>query len=222
VRTAATILIISTVLAGASWGADAGDKVYISEVLYEAGTNSPPPFIELYNANRNDNVSLAGWKVRLATKSGAEEVTLPEEAVIPYCGFYLIGRAQDRTAWAKFSYRPDFYCDLSMDYLKGKGGVILFRANGETRDGVGWGAAPWPFYEGTPHLGVAAGHSMERKSGPTHNEINGNSYDTGVNLNDFRDRSNPQPQNIKSYREYPAANTTDNAWGRIKAMYYSR
>ena len=217
-RTAA-IILISVVLVGASWSADPANQVFISEVLYDADADSPPPFIELYDGART-NVPLDGWRLRISTKNGTEKVTLPEDAVIPYCGFYLIGREQDRKAWSKFSYKPDFYCNLSMDYLPGKGGVILIRSNGETRDTVGWGTAPWPFYEGTPHLGVGAGHSLERKSASTHNEVNGNSFDSGVNLDDFRDRANPQPQNIKSPREYPAANTTDNAWGRIKAMYY--
>jgi len=215
----AAIFIITVILAGASWAADPASRVFISEVLYEADANSPPPFIEVYNSAR-DNVSLAGWKLSISTKSGRETVALPDNAVVPFCGFYLIGREADRKAWSKFSYKPDFYCGLSMDYQTGKGGVILIRANGETRDTVGWGTAPWPFYEGTPHLGVSAGHSLERKSASTHNEVNGNSFDTGVNLDDFRDRSNPQPQSINSPREYPAANTTDNAWGRIKAMYY--
>lgn len=206
-------------LAGAGWASDPGSKLFISEVLYDADADSPPPFIEIYNAAR-DNVSLAGWRLRIATKAGRETVTLPDNAVIPFCGFYLVGREQDRKAWSKFSYKPDFYCTLSMDYQEGMGGVILIRSNGQTRDTVGWGTAPWPFYEGTPHLGVGAGHSLERKSGSNHNEVNGNSLDTGVNLDDFRDRANPQPQNINSPREYPAANTTDNAWGRIKAMYY--
>jgi hypothetical protein len=217
-RTAATT-IIALALVGASWAADPADKVFISEILYGPDSSSPPPFIELYGAAKA-NVSLAAWEIWISTKNGTEKAALPDNAVIPYCGFYLIGREQDREAWSKFSYKPDFYCGLSMDYVKGKGGVILARDTGETRDAVGWGAAPFPFYEGTPHLGVGAGHSLERKSGPNHNEINGNSYDTGVNLDDFRDRANPQPQNIKSPREYPAATTTDNAWGRIKAMYY--
>jgi hypothetical protein len=215
----AAIILISVMLAGAGWAVDTGNMVFISEVLYEADANSPPPFIEIYNASRS-NVSLAGWKLSISTKSGRETVTMPSSAVIPYCGFYLVGREADRKSWSKFSYKPDLYCNLSMDYQTGRGGVILSRANGETRDTVGWGTVPWPFYEGTPHLGVSAGHSLERKSGPNHNEVNGNSYDTGVNLDDLRDRSNPLPQNINSPREYPAANTTDNAWGRIKAMYY--
>jgi len=195
--------------------------VFISEVLYDADADSPPPFIELYNASRS-NVKLAGWGLEISTNDGREKAGLPDDAVIPYCGFYLIGREQDRKAWSKYSFKPDFYCDLSMDYKSGRGGVILSRANGETRDAVGWGTAPWPFYEGTPHLGVSEGHSLERKSATNHNEVNGNSLDTGVNLDDFRDRATPQPQNIKSPREYPAANTTDNAWGRIKAMYYNQ
>ena len=174
-RTAA-IFVISVMIAGASWAADPGDMVFISEVLYGTDADSPPPFIELYNASR-DNVKLAGWLLQISTSGGREKVELPANAVIPFCGFYLIGREADRKAWAKYSFKPDFYCDLSMNYKKGKGGVILTRANGETRDAVGWGTAPWPFYEGTPHLGVSEGHSLERKSGTSHNEVNGTRYE---------------------------------------------
>ncbi len=220
----ALIIVVSAVLAGVSWGADEADKVFISEVLYAPDAGSPPPFIEFYNASKT-NVDLTGWRVRVFTKHGAEIFALAnsqEKVIIPNHGFYLIGREQDRAAWSKLSYKPDLYCEISMDFLDDRGGVALIRSNGQTRDTVGWGPAPWPFYEGTPYPGVGPGHSLERKSGPTHNEVNGNSYDTGDNLSDLRERTKPQPQNINSPRESPAANTEGNAWGRIKAMYYGQ
>lgn len=223
-RVSAWIIVTSAVLAGLCWAADEAEKVYISEVLYAPAVGSPPPFIELYNASKT-NVDLTGWRVRAFTKRGAETFVLTnsqEKVIIPSHGFYLIGREQDRKAWSKFSYPPDLYCGLSMDFLSDKGGIVLIRSSGQVRDTVGWGPVPWPFYEGTPHPGVRPGHSLERKSGATHNEVNGNSYDTGDNLGDFRERAKPQPQNINSPRESPAANTEGNAWGRIKAMYYGQ
>lgn len=217
-------ILICVLVAGASLAADPADKIFISEVLYDADSNSAPPFIEFYNAAKT-NVDLSEWRVRVASKQGLETVALvkgQEKVIIPSHGFYLIGREQDRDAWSSYSYKPDFYCDLSMDFMKGEGGVILELPSGQKRDAVGWGPVRWPYYEGTQHPGVSRGHSLERKSGPSHNEVNGNSYDTGDNLTDFRERAIPQPQNINSPRESPAANTEGNAWGRIKAMYYNQ
>ncbi len=196
-------------------------KTFIAEVLYAPDSNSPPQFIEFYNASAQ-NVSLAGWRLRLFTAAGYEEATLPAEAVIPAHGFYLVGREEDRGEWEPRSYPPDYYSNLIMDYPAAGAGVILKKANGDVSDAVGWGEAPLPFYEGKPHPLVAAGHSLERKSGPVHNEIRGNSYDTNDNNNDLRERATPEPQNINSPREYPSANTEENAWGRIKAMYYNQ
>ncbi len=217
-------IILSAFLAGASWAADPLDMVFISEVLYDPGSGSLPSFIEFYNASKV-NVDLTGWQVLIYGKNGLERVVLINDiskVIIPSHGFYLVGRTQDRDVWSKLSYKPDFYCDLSMNFVDGEGGVVLERPGGQRRDAVGWGPVRWPYYEGTQHPGVSPGHSLERKSGPDHNEVNGNSYDTGDNLNDFRDRAKPQPQNINSPRESPAANTEGNAWGRIKAMYYGQ
>lgn len=217
-------IILSAFLAGASWAAEPFDMVFISEVLYDPGSGSFPPFIELYNASKV-NVDLTGWRVLIYGKNGLERATLLNDmnkVIIPSHGFYLVGRAKDRDAWSKLSYKPDFYCDLSMNFASGEGGVVLERPGGQRRDAVGWGPVRWPYYEGTQHPAVSLGHSLERKSGADHNEVNGNSYDTGDNLNDFRDRAKPQPQNINSPRESPAANTEGNAWGRIKAMYYGQ
>jgi hypothetical protein len=194
-------IILSAFLVGASWAADPFDMVFISEVLYDPGSGSFPPFIEFYNASKV-NVDLTGWRVLIYGKNGLERATLSNDmskVIIPSHGFYLVGRAKDRDAWSKLSYKPDFYCDLSMNFASGEGGVVLERPGGQRRDAVGWGPVRWPYYE-----------------------VNGNSYDTGDNLNDFRDRAKPQPQNINSPRESPAANTEGNAWGRIKAMYYGQ
>lgn len=221
---ASAYILVCLLLAGVSLAADPADKVFISEIFYNAAEGSPPPFIEFYNAGKT-NVDLSGWRVRVASKQGVEMVALVkdgEKVVIPNHGFYLIGRERDRGAWSEFSYKPDFYCELSMDFLKGEGGVIVELPGGPKRDAVGWGPVRWPFYEGTPHPGVSRGHSLERKSGHNHNEVNGNSYDTGDSLTNLRERAKPQPQNINSPRESPAANTEGNAWGRIKAMYYNQ
>jgi hypothetical protein len=221
---ASAYILVCMLLAGASLAADPADMIFISEVSYDPAEGSPPPFIEFYNAGKT-NVDLSRWRVRIASKQGVEMAALVkdgEKVVIPNHGFYLIGRERDRGAWSEFSYKPDFYCELSMDFSKGEGGVIVELPSGQKRDAVGWGPVRWPFYEGTQHPAVSRGHSLERKSGPNHSEVNGNSYDTGDSLTNFRERAKPQPQNINSPRESPAANTEGNAWGRIKAMYYNQ
>jgi len=218
-RTAKYILAVAA--AAAAWALDAGDSVNISEVEAAASASAPPVFVELYNAAAM-NVALGGWSVRAYTRNGVEAVKLPDDAVIPARGFYLVGRAADADKWSRYSYRPDCYTDYSLEFAPAKGGVLLVRPSGENRDAAGWGAVPTPYFEGTPHSPVGEGHSLERKSGPEHSEIHGNSYDTGNNANDLRERAVPEPQNINSPREYPSANTEDNAWGRIKAMYYGQ
>ncbi len=217
----AFVLILLVISCAAAWAFDAGEQVFVSEVLPVATSATSPPFVELYNAASTD-ASLKGWRAYAYTKNGAEHVTLPENAVIPARGFYLIGCADDTEKWATENTRPDFYCALSLAFLSAKGGVYLARETGVTRDAAGWGAVPAPYYEGTAHAAVTDGHSLERKSGPQHDEDRGNSYDTGDNAADLRDRAAPQPQNTQSPREYPSANTEDQAWGRIKAMYYGQ
>lgn len=200
----ALYLALCAALAGVSWAADAGDKVFLAEVLYAPGVESLP-FIELYNAGK-DNFDLTGWRISIAGRNGPETVTLfkdKERVIIPSYGFYLIGRVDDHGAWSSSSYKPDFYCKLSMDFAKGRGGVMLLRPNGEVRDAVGWGLAPWRFFEGTPHEPVAQGHSLERKSGATHNEVNGNSYDTGDNSADFRERPKPNLRTLTARANAP-------------------
>jgi hypothetical protein len=207
------------VAAAAAWAASPEDSVYLAEILYAPTSATAPAFVEFYNA-APENVSLAGWRVKISGKNGMEQATLPDTAVIPARGFYLVGRDGDRQAWNGQPYKPDFYCDLSMSFRDGGGGAMLMTDASETRDAIGWGTANAPFFEGTPFPPVSTGRSIERKSGPTHSEIHGNSYDTGDNSDNCRERAVPQPQNINSPREYPSANTEENAWGRIKAMYY--
>lgn len=206
---------------GAAGAADV-ESIFLSEIFYRPGGSSPPPFVEIYNASTS-NESLKGWRVKIYTSRGTEQDYLPEDAVIPAHGFFLIGRKGDEGKWSNYNYKPDYYSEaLSFQFLADRGGVILVKPNGETRDTAGWGTAPAPFYEKTPHETVGEGHSLERKSGPIHQETQGNSYDTDNNYNDLRERSLPEPQNILSPRENPSANTGEQAWGRIKAMYYGQ
>jgi len=221
-RNASLALIVAAFTAAAGALAGHDDRIFVAEVLYYPDDTSPPAFIELYNA-APANVALKGWRIKAYTSRGYEQDTLPDDAIIPAHGFYLIGRKGDEASWGKYTFRPDFYSEtLSFQFLRDRGGVILVKASGQTRDAAGWGGAPAPYYETTPHPPVGEGHSLERKSAFVHQEMQGNSYDTNNNADDLRERTTPEPQNILSPRETPSANTDDNAWGRIKAIYYGQ
>ena len=197
--------------------ASTGAKVFVSEINYLPEGDGTPAYIEFYNSSEY-NVDLTNWEV-VIYKNGAEVVRLPDDSVIPAYGFFLIGFSVDEEAWSDFSYTPDYYADLKFGG-DSPGGVVLNDLTGERTDALGWGVVPEDYYEGEAFLLVSNGHSIERKSGQNHNELRGNSYDTGNNLNDCRERTDPQPQNIYSPREYPSLNAEEQSIGYIKAMYY--
>lgn len=196
--------------------ASAGAKVFVSEINYLPGGDGRPTFIEFYNSSES-NVDLTNWEIGIY-KDGAEVVRLPDDSVIPGYGFFLIGFSADEEAWSDFSYTPDYYADFKFEG-DSPGGVVLNDLTGEPTDALGWGVVPEDYYEGEAFLLVSNGHSIERKSGQNHNELRGNSYDTGNNLNDCRERTDPHPQNIYSPREYPSLNAEEQSIGYIKAMY---
>jgi hypothetical protein len=196
--------------------ASTGAKVFVSEISYLPGGDGRPTFIEFYNSSES-NVDLTDWEIGIY-KDGAETVRLPDDSVIPGYGFFLIGFSVDEEAWSDFSYTPDYYADFKFEG-DSPGGVVLNDLTGEPTDALGWGVVPEDYYEGEAFILVSNGHSIERKSGQNHNELRGNSYDTGNNLNDCRERTDPQPQNIYSPREYPSLNAEEQSIGYIKAMY---
>lgn len=212
-----TVLVLTASLAAAA----GEDRIKIAEVYPGGMTGGPPAFIELYNASAA-NVALDNWRVRIYTSAGVEQVTLPAKTTLPARSFLLIGWTADADGWASESAKPDVYVNFSNHPAGARSSVMLVTASNTVCDCLGWGTVPIPYYEGTPCAALESGTSLERKSASAHDEYHGNSYDTGDNLNDFRVRETPQPQNLSSPREYPAANTNDQAWGRIKAMYYGR
>ena len=214
-------LLIGLALTAALAAATGEEAITIAEVLPGPTSETAPAFVELYNAS-GTNVSLDSWRLKVYTANGVEQAILPTGSVIPARGFFLIGWAADRDAWSNDSIKPDVYVDIGHRLARGRGAVVLARSNNAVRDTLGWGDVTTPYFEGTASAAPAAGSSLERKSGANHDESHGNGYDTDNNFNDFRLRPTPQPQNTSSPREYPAANTEDNAWGRIKAMYYGR
>jgi hypothetical protein len=194
----------------------AGAKVFVSEVFYIPDGEGPPAFIELYNSSES-NVDMANWEIGIY-KLREFTVQLPTGSIIPAYGFFLIGFSVDEEAWLDFSYTPDYFADIKFEG-DSPGGIVVYGVSGETSDALGWGIVPEGYYEGEAFIFVSNGHSIERKSGENHNELRGNSYDTGNNLNDCYERVNPQPQNIHSPREQPSLNAEEQSIGYIKAMY---
>jgi len=194
----------------------AGAKVFLSEVYYLPDGGGPPAFIEFYNSSEL-NVDLSDWTIE-TYRDGAAATKITAGSIIPSYGFFLVGFIDDENAWAEFSYKPDCYVELKFagDF---PGGVAFYDETDEYVDAIGWGVVPEEYYEGEAFISVSEGHSIERKSGQSHNEFKGNSYDTGDNLNDCRERTDPQPQNINSPREYPSLNAEEQSIGYIKAMY---
>jgi|GEM_PF-2369133 len=205
----AVILVIMT-------AASASARIFISEVNYLPDEDSPPAFIELYNSSES-NVNLSGWTIS-TYRDATATITISPGSIIPAYGFFLVGFYEDESTWKEFSYVPDYFIDLEFEG-DSPGGVVLNDLTSEPVDTLGWGVVPEGYYEGEAFIMVTTGHSIERKSSPSHNELKGNSYDTGDNLNDCRERSSPQPQNIHSSREYPSLNAEEQSIGYIKAMY---
>ena len=209
------MLTVGTAVTAAAF--DPHNMVYVSEVF--RGSETVPPFVELYNASSAD-VSLYNWRVRLYTSRGNEQFDVPYGAKIPSRGFFLLGKETDKSRWGELGVQPDCYVNAGMEFFPEKGGVILYKNNGDVRDALGWGTPPAPFYEGKPQNAPASDESIERKSSPLHSEQGGNAYDTGDNATDTYLRIHPQPQNNASPRETPSASTESAAWGRIRAIYY--
>jgi len=192
------------------------ETIFISEVLFDPDSTDLK-FIELYNREQSSR-DLDGWTIEVLDES-MDVITLPEDAVIPGYGFYLIGCSTDEEDWSAKTYPPDFYADADLDFYDDRGAVELIDNTLLTVDKLGWGDCSQGYYEHEPYPMPSEGYSLERKSGPTHNEMGGNSYDTDNNSNDFRDRSNPDPQNITSIPEKPQLNVEGMSWGYIRAMY---
>jgi hypothetical protein len=204
-------MLVSPVIAWA-----ASETIFISEVYFNTYTDGLV-FIELYNKSQSSQ-DIDGWVIEVLDE-GMDTITLPDDAVIPGYGFYLIGRSADQDSWSGETYPPDYYTEANLSFFDDRGAVELLDGTCQSLDKLGWGDCSQNYYEHQPCAIPEEGHSLERKSGPTHNEMGGNSYDTDDNLDNFRDRTYPEPQNITSITEKPLMNVGSESWSYIKAMY---
>ncbi len=170
----------------------AAEHVVISEVLYDPiNSETGGEALELYNP-MNSDIDISGWTI--ATENSAADATIPANSIIKAHGFFLIAdagwsAAKDNAEW------PDADYEEALTLANYDAGIILKNGN-LTIDAVGWGNASGiseGFFEGTPAIDVAEGHSIERKPGFL-NPLAGNGIDTDNNSQDFIDRQSPEPQ----------------------------
>ena len=110
--------------------------IYISEVLYNPfTTESGGEAVELYNSG-NDAVDISGFIIR--TASSFEDAEIPENAVIPAKGHYLIADLNWHTKKDDPSY-PDADYEEAITMQNTNSGVALIDVNNNTLDKVGWG-----------------------------------------------------------------------------------
>jgi hypothetical protein len=187
---------------------DIADHVVVAEVLPNPAEGQAV-FVELYNPT-GENVDLSGYFLRSDSKQEYPALS----GSIPAYGFYLIATAEE--GWPEDWPAPDLATtELELD--PHSGGVALLEGV-ETLDMLGWGFSPG-FYETTPCNTPSEGESFERKSGRTHDDGEGNGYDTDNNIFDFRIRSYPEPQNNYSDTERPPSSADETTWGFIKDLY---
>ncbi len=187
---------------------DIADHVVIAEVLPHPADDQAV-FVELYNPTGQE-LSLDGYYL----SSDLEQDYLALPGSIPAYGFYLISTAEE--GWPDGWADPDLTApQLELDPYSS--GVALLNGS-DTVDMLGWGVSPG-YYETTPCNIPNQGESFERKSGSSHNDADGNGYDTDNNIFDFRVRSDPEPQNTYSDTERPPMSADDATWGFIKDLY---
>ncbi len=210
-RTFGVLVAVAAVLfATPALADDIADHVVFSEVLARP-TDGQAVFIELYNPTGR-NVSLDAYFIR----SDQEDEYPALSGTIPAYGFYLVATSVED--WPAGWPAPDLVAPI-LKLGNESGGVALI-GGGETIDMLGWGISP-SYYETTPCNAPGTGRSLERKSGSSHDDNEGNGYDTNNNIFDFYARGEPEPQDTDSDVEHPPSSADDITWGFLKELYGS-
>ena len=204
-----TISLIMMAVVGAPLNPIPANHVVISEVLVSP-SSSQDYFVELYNPTSISR-NLGNHQIQTPSIS----LLIPDGTTIAAYSFLLIGQVSDN--WPSSWVQPDLWYENTG--IGTNSGVRLVNNLNETIDTVGWGIAPFDFYETTPASSPNVGQSLERKSGLVHEEGAGNGRDTDNNSLDIIKRDTPQPQNSDSPPERPSANAESTGWGMIKAIY---
>jgi len=178
------------------------EHLLISEVM-TGGASASDEFVELYNPT-GGALSLDGLELVYVTASGA---TITRKAswdagaaqVAPGAHLLIANEAGVYGGQADAVYASG---------LAATGGSVALRETGAVAaiDAVGWGTAASGWLEGTPAPAPAAGHSLERLPGGAM----GSGQDTDQNVNDFVERTDPDPQSSGA-PPVPAATPTPNS-----------
>ncbi|MFC6997177.1 cadherin-like beta sandwich domain-containing protein [Rufibacter roseus] len=198
-------------------------RVVISEV-YGGGGNVGAPyksdFVELYNPT-NQAIDLTGWSIQEADATGSNwaKTNLPAKS-IPAKGYFLF-RGATGDGEADLPTADDSHNGLSISALGGK--VVLVKNNtlvtgnnptgDHIVDKIGWGTAN--DFETAAGPATSISTSIERKATNTSTRASmaaggtdyerGNGFDSNDNSFDFVISSVPNPQNMSSSIEEPAA-----------------
>ncbi|MCX7021194.1 MAG: lamin tail domain-containing protein, partial [bacterium] len=202
--TRGTLLAIAAALicVAPAWADDIADHVVVSEIL-PLPADGQAVFIELYNPTGRD-ISLDAYFLRSDFKDEYPALS----GSIPAYGFYLVSTSEE--GWPVSWPTPDLVAPM-LEFDPVSGGVALI-GDGATVDMLGWGITP-TYYETTPCNTPDTSSSLERKSGLSHDDADGNGYDTDNNIFDFRVRGEPEPQNTNSDIERPPSSADGITWG---------
>jgi beta-lactamase superfamily II metal-dependent hydrolase len=204
--------------------------VVISEVLYDDDGTNDQQFIELYNPTSSP-VDISGWTIE--EWEGSTAIVLDHTKVIPSSpaqiidpyGYYLLAQfgtadgtlnGDITTAWG-YTIQADAGATgakVVMSWVQanevGPDAIMLKDDTGAYVDAVEYGTAVGSYgWADDPNTVDVVEASLERMSGTTHNEAQGNGQDTDDNSVDFRVREfavngqYPQPQNSDSTTETP-------------------
>ena len=136
--------------------------LYLSEILYDAvSADDGNVFIELYG---EPGKSISDYQIVLIngdTGTSTEKIKLPQNAVIPTDGYFVIADAvagtQNTTNIANADWITNFDPQNGPDCLQ------LLSSDGKLLDTLGYGSPQVPScYQGTPAIDVAAGSSLQR------------------------------------------------------------
>lgn len=195
-------------------------NILLSEI-YSNPSEDGTQFIEFYNP-LSYSVDIGDWTIESYSSSqGDFSFQIPSGEMVPGEGFYLIWIKPDEDAnWPSYWAEPDAIIEGDFLNQNDDGVRILDDYNYQT-DAIGWGSGgSSDYYEECPCDNPTMGNSIERKSGPNHNEDGGNGYDTNNNYEDCRIRNNPEPQNTMSPSEVNG-NIQEHSIGLIKAFFES-
>jgi hypothetical protein len=191
-----------------AWADDIADHVVVSEAL-PVPASGQAVFVELYNPTDHD-INLGAYFLRSDFRDDYPALS----GTIPAYGFYLISTSED--GWPSGWPAPDLVAP-TLELGTSSGGVALINGS-NTLDMLGWGVSPG-YYETTPCNAPSSGQSFERKSGSSHDDRDGNGYDTDDNIFDFRIRTEPEPQNVYSDPERPPSSADGVTWGFVKDLF---